>query len=201
MANRRHTTRHVKRRRLYDVRSAAKVLGATPGTIRHWLRNGLTALPGIKPTAFRGVDIIDFFERREATRKHASGPGRIYCLKCREPKAPAGGMVDYRPTSPKRGTLIGICPDCHRLMYRACSPMKLEAAARGLTVSIQNAESSLIETPEPILNPTLSKGSLNHEKVLPRKRTQEGRICRLDGEGARQATGNGRRHPEGDRAV
>ncbi|MDP2358889.1 MAG: hypothetical protein Q8M31_22920 [Beijerinckiaceae bacterium] len=147
MANRRHTTRHVKGRRLYDVRGAAKVLGATPSTVRHWLRNGLTALPGIKPIVIRGVDIIAFFKKRDAQRKQASGPGRIYCIKCRVPKTPAGGMVDYKPTSSKRGVLIGICPTCERLMYRACSPVKLEAATRGLAVSIQTAESSLVETP------------------------------------------------------
>ena len=157
MANKRHTTRHVKRRRLYDVRTVAKVLGATPSTIRHWSRNGLMALSGIKPLAFRGVDIIAFFKKRDAQRKTPSGPGRIYCLKCRVPKAPAGGMADYRPTSPERGVLIGICPDCERLMYRACSPAKLDAAAGGLTVSIQTAESSLTETVNPIPNPHSEK--------------------------------------------
>ncbi len=157
MANQRHSTRHIKRRRLYDVRAAAKVLGASPSTIRHWARNGLTALAGIRPTAFRGVDIIDFFKTRDAARKQASGPGRIYCFKCRVPKPPAGGMVDYRPTTPKRGVLIGICPTCERLMYRACSPAKLDAATRGLAVSIQKAESRLVETPEPILNPHSQK--------------------------------------------
>ena len=157
MANQRHTTRHVKRRRLYDVRGVAMVVGATPNTIRHWLRNGLTALPGIKPLAIRGVDIIDFFKKRDAQRKQTSGPGRIYCVKCRVPKVPGEGMVDYRPTSPKRGVLIGICPTCERLMYRACSPAKLDAATRGLAVSIQTAESSLVETPEPIPNPHSKK--------------------------------------------
>lgn len=157
MANRRHTTRHVKRRRLYDVRAAAKALGATPNTIRHWWRNGLTALPGIKPLSFRGADIVDFFKKRNAQRKRASGPGRIYCFKCRVPKMPAGAMADYKPISPKRGSLIGICPDCDSLMYRACSPAKLDAAARGLTVSIQQADSSLTGTDEPISNQHSSK--------------------------------------------
>jgi hypothetical protein len=152
MANRNHSTRHVKRRRLYDVRAAARVLGATPNTVRHWARNGLTAVPGLRPLVFRGVDILDFFRQRRAKRKQASGPGRLYCLKCRAPKKPAGGMVDYRPLSPKRGMLIGLCPDCNGLMYRACSPAKLDAAARGLDVSIAKAPSSLTETPESILN-------------------------------------------------
>lgn len=152
MANQRHSTRRVKRRRLYDVRAAAKVLGASPSTVRHWARNGLNAVPGIRPTSFRGSDIIDFFKRRDAERKQTSGPGRIYCFKCRVPKTPAEGMVDYRPISSKRGVLIGICPTCERLIYRASSPAKLEAATRGLAVSFQTGESSLIETDKPIPN-------------------------------------------------
>lgn len=152
MSNRRHTTRHVKRRRLYDVRAAAKVLGATPNTVRHWARIGLMAIPGLRPLVFRGLDIIDFFKQRDARRKSKSGPGRIYCLKCRAPKTPEGGYVEYRPISRKRGTLIGFCPDCSRLMYRGCSPAKLQAATGNLTVSIPKAESSLTEMADPISN-------------------------------------------------
>ena len=76
----------------------------------------------------------------------------MYCLRCRAPKTPAGGIADYRPASAKRGALIGICPDCDGLMYRACSPAKLDAAARGLTVSIPKAQSRLTETPQPVLD-------------------------------------------------
>lgn len=157
MPNQKHSTRRVKRRRLYDVSAAAKVLGASPSTIRHWSRNGLNAVPGIKPTSFRGVDIIDFFKKRDAARKQTTGPGRIFCLKCRAPKTPAGNMVDYKPTSAKRGVLIGICPDCERLIYRASSLAKLEAATRGLSVSMPKAESSLTETGKPIPNPHSQK--------------------------------------------
>ncbi len=74
MANRRHSARHVKRRRSYNVREAAKATGATPGTVRHWHKNGLEAVVGVYPPIFRGVDIIDFFKRREDDRKRPCGP-------------------------------------------------------------------------------------------------------------------------------
>ena len=92
---------------------------ATPGTVRHWHKHkGLEAVTGLWPPIFRGVDIIAFFKRRYGARKQRCGPGRIYCLKCKAPKEPALGMADYRADTPKRGALIGICPDCIRLIYR-----------------------------------------------------------------------------------
>ena len=63
MANRRHSARRVKRLRSYNVREAAKVTGATPGTIRHWLKNGLEPVAGRFPAIVRGIDLIDFLNR------------------------------------------------------------------------------------------------------------------------------------------
>ena len=157
MAKRRHSARRIKSRRIYDVRAAAKAIGATPATVRHWARNGLEAIPGFWPLAFRGVDIIAFFKKRKIEGKQKSGNGRIHCFRCKGPKTPAGGMVDYRPISARRGMLIGLCPDCEGLMYRACSPAKLNTAAGSLAVSILNAESSLAEMVEPICKPHSEK--------------------------------------------
>ena len=60
MANRKHSVRHLKRRRTYNVREAAKATGATPGTVRNWQKNGLEAVVGVYPAIFRGIDIIAF---------------------------------------------------------------------------------------------------------------------------------------------
>jgi hypothetical protein len=152
MANRRHTPRRVKSLRTYDVRQAAKVTGATPGTVRHWHKNGLEAVAGHWPLIFRGVDIIAFFKKRSTARKQRCGPGRIYCLRCKAPMTPALGMVDYRPDTPKRGMLAGLCPDCGGLIYRRTSPANLKAAAGDLEVSMPYAESRLGEMDEPNCN-------------------------------------------------
>jgi hypothetical protein len=63
MANRRHSVRHVRKRYTYNVREAAKVTGATPGTVRHWQKNGLRSIEGAYPTIFKGYDIIAYFDR------------------------------------------------------------------------------------------------------------------------------------------
>jgi hypothetical protein len=153
MANRRHSARRVKRLRSYNVREAAKVTGATPGTVRQWHKNGLEAVTGIYPQIFRGVDIIEYLNRRDAERKRPCGPGRIYCFRCKEPKRPAFDEVEYWPDGPKLGTLSGLCPHCATMLNKRTSLAKLNAAAGDLKVSMQCADARLIGTPEPNSNP------------------------------------------------
>ena len=102
MANRHHSARRVKRLRSYNVREAAKATGATPATVRHWSRNGLEPVEGVFPTIFRGVDIIEFFDRRAAKRKKPCGPGRMFCFHCKEPKIPAYNEDPAPVTAPSR---------------------------------------------------------------------------------------------------
>jgi hypothetical protein len=147
VARRRHSTRLVKRLRTYNVREAAKVTGSTPGTIRHWHRNGLEGVVGVYPLIFRGVDIIAFLKRREKKRKQPCGPGRMFCLRCKEPKTPAFGEAEFWPDGPKLGTLRGLCPDCAAMMNKRVSLAKLQSAAGDLTVS-----------PEPNSNPHSERG-------------------------------------------
>ena len=153
MANRRHSARRIKRLRTYDVRELAQVLDAAPNTIRLWHKTGgLEAVPDIRPAIFRGDVVIAFLAKRKASKRQPSGPGRIHCFKCREPKTPAFGEVEYRPISHKRGMLFGLCPDCTALIYRSASIGTLATATVGLAVSMPKQESSLNGMPEPFCN-------------------------------------------------
>ncbi len=158
MANRRHSARSIKRLRTYNVREAAKATGASPATVRHWSRNGLKPVEGLWPPIFRGVDVIDFFKQRADQRKQPCGPGRMFCLHCKEPKTPAFNEAEFRPDGPKLGTLTGLCPDCAGLMHRRTSIAKLDAAAGDLKVSIQPAETRLDETHDPNSNLHFERG-------------------------------------------
>jgi hypothetical protein len=108
VANRRHSARLVKRRRSYNVREAAKATGATAGTVRQWHKNGLEAVAGVYPLIFRGADIIAFLKSRNDGRKQPSGPGRMFCFRCKAPKTPAFGEVEFWSDGPKLGTLRGL---------------------------------------------------------------------------------------------
>jgi hypothetical protein len=158
MANRRHSGRHVQRRRTYNVREAAKATGATPGTVRKWKKNGLEPVLGVYPAIFRGVDVIAFLEQRYRARKQPCGRGRLYCFGCKEPKRPAFNEVEFWPDGRKLGQLRGLCPDCATTMNRRVSLAKLEAAVGDLTVSMRRADSRLSEMPMPNCNDHSERG-------------------------------------------
>ena len=127
--------------------------GATPGTIRHWLRNGLEPVTGCFPVIIRGIDLIDFLNRRNASRKRPCGPGRLFCFRCKEPKRPAFDEVEFWQDGPKLGSLRGLCPTCAGIMDRRTSVGRIKMAAGDLCVSIQHAEPRLIEMTKPCSNP------------------------------------------------
>lgn len=157
MANRRHSAQRVKRLRTYNVREAAKVTGATPGTVRHWLRNGLHAVEGCYPTIIRGTDLIDFLKQRNLRRKRPCGPGRLFCLRCKEPRRPAFDEVEFWPDGPQLGSLRGLCTSCTGMMYRRTSVARITAAAGDLRISFPHGEPRLGEPPHAHCNPH-SKG-------------------------------------------
>lgn len=145
MATRRNRTNRVKRLRTYNVSEAAKAAGVTTGTVRGWLKQGLRVVKGTYPRIIRGQDPNEFLQQRVKARKNPSGPGRMYCFKCKEPKRPAYGEVDFRPDGPVLGTLIGLCPDCATVMQRRSSRARLQSAVGDLRLSIQQDQTHLNE--------------------------------------------------------
>jgi DNA-binding XRE family transcriptional regulator len=152
MANRKHSVCHLRRRRHYNVREAARAIGATPGTVRNWEKNGLEAVAGIYPTIFRGVDIIEFFARRKRARQQPCGPGRLFCFRCKIPQRPAFDEVEFWPDGPNSGKLRGLCPNCATTMNRRVSIAKLKSATGDLAVSMRCADTRLSETKIPNCN-------------------------------------------------
>ena len=153
MANRRHSAQRVKRLRTYNVREAAKVTGATPGTIRNWLKNGLHAVLGCYPTIIRGADLIDFLQKRNMSRKRPCGPGRLFCLRCKEPQRPAFNEVEFWPDGPQLGSLRGLCPGCTGMMHRRTSVARISAATGDLRISFPHGDPRLGEPPGAYSNP------------------------------------------------
>lgn len=125
MANRTPNPRLVKMHRSYTVPDIVARLGVHPNTVRAWIRDGLETIDRRRPTVVSGVDLRDFLQARRVKAKRPCGPGEIYCLRCRAPKNPADGVVDYKPLSATAGQLIGICPTCEHFIYRCTSLVKL----------------------------------------------------------------------------
>jgi hypothetical protein len=137
MANHRISSRRVRRHLTYTVAEAAQITGSHRNTIRHWLRSGLSVLDGRQPTLIKGATLKAFIDARNANRRQPCGPGRMYCLKCRAPRTPAFGEVEYEPRSEKSGRLIGLCPNCSTLLQRRTSARKIQEAAGNLVVKFR----------------------------------------------------------------
>src|SRR5271165_4266590 len=111
MAGRRKPSRHrVKIHRSYAVDEVARLLGVAKGTVRRWIKGGLSAVADQKPALILGEDLVQFLASRKAPRKKC-GPAECYCVKCREPRKPAGEMAEFIPLTPKTGKPSRNLPD------------------------------------------------------------------------------------------
>jgi Helix-turn-helix domain len=149
---RRINPRRVKIHRTYTIEEAARLFEAHKNTIRRWLKEGLLAIDANRPTLIHGRDLAAFLDTRRRQSRQACGPGRIYCVKCRGPKEPAGGMADYIPMWPTSGNLRGICPACHTLIHRRVSLAKLDQVRGSLDVTFPHPDRRIGESTVPSLN-------------------------------------------------
>ena len=102
----------------YSASELARCCDVHKNTVRNWQRKGLEPIDEARPVLFQGATVRAFLSRRKASRKRPCPPGTIYCLKCREPRRPALGMVEYRPLKPASGDLCAICETCEGIMHR-----------------------------------------------------------------------------------
>jgi hypothetical protein len=146
MGSRHPNARLAKIHYSYSVEEMARRFNVHKNTVRNWIKQGLEPIDGQRPTVVRGEEIRRFLGERRARAKRPSGPGRIYCLPCREPKVPAGKMAECVTTGDTTGTLQGICPDCGRMIYRRVNPQNLDAVSGDLDVTITQAQPRIEET-------------------------------------------------------
>jgi len=144
--------------RSYSVDEMARLFRSHKNTIRGWLKQGLNAIDGQRPTVVRGDEVRRFLTDRRLSAKRACGPGRFYCLPCRLPKVPAGRMAECVQLSKTAGTLQGICPDCERMIYRRVNPQKLDAVRGDLDITFTQAKPRIEETTKPNVNCDSIKG-------------------------------------------
>jgi len=133
----------------YSISELASLLRVHKNTVHGWHANGLRAVEEKRPYIFRGSVVRAFLEVRRKARKQPCRPGMIYCLPCREPKRPAGDMVDLLPFDTDTGNLRGICPDCDRLIHRRVNLSRIASAVGDLSVSERQAEQPLTHSYQP----------------------------------------------------
>jgi excisionase family DNA binding protein len=138
--NRRRDRRRIKILRSYTIEEVARLLGIHRNTVRHWIKGGLPVIDGKRPALILGSDLAEFLAARRAARRQTCHPGQMYCVKCREPREPAGRMADYVSSSPTAGALMGLCPICGTWINRRVSIARLPAVVGLLEVQMTHPQ-------------------------------------------------------------
>lgn len=152
MAAHRANSNAVKLHRAYSVGELAARLGVHKNTVRQWQREGLEPIDGNRPVLFQGATIRAFLGKRRASRKRPCPPGMLYCFRCRQPRSPALGMVDYVAMTTVSGNLKAICATCETVIHRRARYVHLAAILPGCEIQIEDALLRLSGSPLPFLN-------------------------------------------------
>lgn len=134
MRKRHPNPRLAKIHRNYLVEEIAQLFEVHRNTVRQWVKKGLKTNDDRRPMLILGRDLAEFLNARRAKNRRTCKPGEIYCVRCREPKAPAGDMADYEPVTQTSGNLVGICSTCDTMIYRRVSLVKLAQVCGHLEV-------------------------------------------------------------------
>ena len=149
----------VKLHRSYTVPELAVCLGVHKNTIRNWQREGLEPVDSSRPALFHGANVRDFLLNRNNARKRPCAPGTIYCLRCRQPRPPSLGMVDYLPMTLESGNLRALCRECQGVMHRRVRRIEIARIMPGCTVQMAQVPPSITGRGDPCLNCDLDKES------------------------------------------
>ncbi len=156
MARHRPNMRAIKLHYSYTSEEAAKILGVSKGTVLRWLKNGLPHLTDQRPYLILGADLRDFLAKRKKPKQRCE-LHQCFCFRCQEPKAAAGGMVDYIPRTALSGQISAICEDCGTIMNKAFSAAKLPLLERQAEVSFPHGQPRLNDRGKPRGNDHFNK--------------------------------------------
>ncbi len=165
MSTRHPNYRLVKIHRNYTVEEIAKLFGNHRNTVRAWVKQGLPTIDHGRPMLILGRDLTVFLQARRIKNKRKCNPGEIYCVRCREPRIPAGDMADYQHITSTLGDLIGICPNCDSMMHRRVNLNKLEQIRGKLDITMPQALSHIDESTQPSVNSDLRRELVIHGRA------------------------------------
>lgn len=156
---RRINPRCAKLHRSYTAHELAELLDVHKNTVRQWIKSGLPVVDGTRPVLITGSDFQAWWGRRRKAAKRPCQPGQMYCFKCRKPKQPALGMVEYAATNAATGNLRAICETCETMMHQRARLTNVAARMPGMDVQITLAPSRIVERAHPSPNCDETKGA------------------------------------------
>ena len=141
----------------YSVEEVASLYGVFKGTVRSWIKAGLPVIDDKRPMLILGSDLAVFHQARQTIKKQKCKPGELYCFRCRTPKFPDVGMVEYQPVTEKIWNLVAICPDCCTIMNQRVNLAKLEQIRRIYNATLPQAQRHIVESNQPNVNSDLNR--------------------------------------------
>lgn len=145
MAKRKIDARRVKIHRSYTIAEAANLLRVHKHTVQTWISRGMPCISDRRPYLVTGSDLKEFLQQRRQLTKAKCAPGHLYCLKCRAPRRPAAGMLDYLPITLVSGNLRGICHVCDTLIFRRVALANISSVAPGCDVAFPQGQQCLTD--------------------------------------------------------
>ena len=147
--------RRVKINRSYTIEEVARLFGIHKNTVRAWNKGGLPTCDRKRPALILGRQLATFLQERRANGKRPCRLGELYCFRCRGPRTPPIGMVEYRPITENLGNLTAICPDCTSSMNQRINRAKLATLRGKMEVAFPLALRRLGENSQPSINSDL----------------------------------------------
>ncbi|HEY8118568.1 MAG TPA: helix-turn-helix domain-containing protein [Methylophilaceae bacterium] len=152
MAKRHQNPRLAKVHRCYKVDETADLYGVGKNTVRNWIRVGLQTCDNKRPIMILGSDLNAFHAKQRVKNKQPCKQNELFCMRCKSPKEPAAGMVEYQPINSKTGNLIAICPACETMMYRRISMSKIKQFSDQFGFALPLPHLHIVESHEPSVN-------------------------------------------------
>lgn len=112
--------RRIKTHRSYTVEEAARTLGVTRGTVRRWVKNGLSALTDRKPMLILGGDLKAYLRNRQPPPQKLD-LDQFLCMSCKVPRRLAFGDFDILNANDKTINVEGLCKECATHMCKRVS--------------------------------------------------------------------------------
>lgn len=157
MPARRVDPRRIKLHRSYDVGELATCCGVHKNTVRHWRSAGLEALDDTRPILFHGATVRAFLSARAASRKRPCPAGTLYCCRCRAPRPPAPGLVEFVAMNSLSGNIRATCAACGIKMHRRARKAALPSILPGYAIQFAEGPSRLMGCSPPSLNCDLER--------------------------------------------
>jgi hypothetical protein len=146
---RRYLVGRIKQSNCYDPHEIARLLEIHPNTVRHWLKGGLQAIDGRRPTLVHGTVLRAFISERQKARRQKCGLGEFFCFRCRVPRSAWGDTADLATHTEKVARLTALCCVCETAMHRTIRREDISKIAALIDLQMMAPE-RLGESPDPI---------------------------------------------------